>query len=461
MRSRVNAVHSTLFSIAAAMSACTGADAPSATSVDVTNPPVAATKISTQAAVVGNNISFDATLAGAAFSGQSLTYSITFPSGANGLSASNGRITGTPATPAVVPVQITATNARGETASQQFSVVAFAPGLTSPNLPAASFKYSDASSPLVPWYNGVSDNTPVTNQTTDAGATLGRVLFYDTRLSANDGTSCASCHIQKFGFADTTRLSTGFNGGHTDRHAMALGNARFYQRGRFFWDERAATLEDQVLQPIQNAVEMGMTLTNLTTKLNATPYYGPLFTAAFGTSEITSDRISRALAQFVRSLVTSGSRFDASFATAPPNFSNLTAQEQLGFQLFTGVAGCAACHGTPANISDDIHNNGLDATVTDVGAGQGRFKAPSLRNVAVRSPYMHDGRFRTLPEVVAFYNTGVQDNPNLDRRLRGPNGGVKRLNLTLAESNALVAYLGTLTDSSFLTAAKFSDPYPH
>lgn len=337
-----------------------------------------------------------------------------------------------------------------------------------PNLPATYFAYSDATSPLVPWYtNGPganvigADNSPASNPITDAGATLGRVLFYDTRLSFNQRISCSSCQIQKFGFADTARVSRGFNGGLTDRHAMALGNARFYQRGRFFWDERAATLEDQVVQPIQNAVEMGMTLPDVVTRLKATTFYPDLFSAAFGSSEINSERIARALAQFVRALVTSGSRYDAGFMQPqqPPTFANLTQQERDGLALFNGPAGCAACHGTAANISDDIHNNGLEAVTVDEGAGGGRFKAPSLRNVAVRTPYMHDGRFRTLEDVVQFYDNGVQNNPNLDRRLRGANGAPRRLGLSAADRAALVAFLGTLTDQTFLTAPKFSDPF--
>ena len=300
---------------------------------------------------------------------------------------------------------------------------------------------------------------PTTNTTTDAGATLGRVLFYDVRLSINNTVACGSCHLQRFGFADTAQASRGFNGGVTARHAMALGNARFYRRARFFWDERAATLEDQVLQPIQNSIEMGMTLPALTTKLSATSFYAPLFTAAFGSSEVTSDRIARALAQFVRSLVTANSRFDQSMGGGAP----LTPQEQQGLNLFNGRAGCARCHGTAANVSDDIHNTGLDATITDAGAGGGRFKAPSLRNVGVRGRFMHDGRFTSLEQVIDFYDNGVQNNPQLDGRLQangpGAGGGVQRLGLNAGERAALVAFLNSLTDSAFLTEVKFSNPF--
>lgn len=288
---------------------------------------------------------------------------------------------------------------------------------------------------------------------TDAGATLGRVLFYDRQLSVNNRVACASCHVQQLGFGDTARLSRGFAGGVTKRHSMALANARLYPNGRFFWDERAGTLEAQVLMPVQDPVEMGMTLPVLETKLASVSYYGPLFKAAFGTPEITSDRMSRALAQFVRSLVSSDAPFDRGPAA-------LNAQERDGQRLFNGPAGCARCHVGPALNSDGPHNTGLDAEIVDNGAGRGQFKAPSLRNVAVRAPYMHDGRFTTLMQVVEHYNNGVKNNPALDQRLRGRGGGPARpLELSLAQREAIVAYMCTLTDSTFLVAPQFSNPF--
>ncbi|MBX9929767.1 MAG: cytochrome-c peroxidase [Gemmatimonadaceae bacterium] len=337
-----------------------------------------------------------------------------------------------------------------------------------PTLPTTLLGYSDAASPLPVHFTtggpggppSALDNSTPGNAITDAGATLGRVLFYDKRLSANDQISCGSCHLQQVGFADTARLSRGFKGGLTGRHSMSLGNARFYQNGRFFWDERAVSLEDQVLRPIQDTVEMGMTLPALETKLSATSFYPALFQSAFGTSTITSDRIARALAQFVRSMTTTRSRFDAAFVGAQPNFGVLTAEEQLGQSLFAGVAGCARCHTTVAQIGDRARNTGLDATITDVGAGNGTFKVSSLRNVGVRSRFMHDGRFTTLDAVVEFYATGVQNNPNLDQRLRTPNGQVQRLNLSPTDKSAIVAFLRTLTDSTFLRDVRFSDPFP-
>lgn len=449
--------------------ACSAASTPStAPDLDPAAPRVR-TPNPAQAAEVGTPFSYDATLGGTAFSGASLTYSVSFAPSANGLAAVGGRITGVPAGPAVVTATVTATGPRGERAAQHFPIVAFARGLTAPSLPAVPFAYSDARVPLPPHFTTPGpagrvvalDNTPPTNPTTDAGAALGRVLFHDRRLSANDALSCASCHQQALGFADSARFSRGFAGGLTARHSMGLANARFYRSGRFFWDERAATLEEQVLGPIQNQVEMGMTLENLVIKIRVTRYYPDLFRAAFGTPDVTPERIARALAQYVRSLSSTGSRYDQAFAgTADPRgFVALGEPARQGHQLFVTL-GCAACHTTHAHVGDGAHNIGLDAVDRDAGAGNGRFKAPSLRNAAVRGRYMHDGRFASLGEVIDFYDRGVQPNPGLDSRLRAPDGRPRRLNLTAGQREALIAYLGTLTDSTLLTSPRFSDPFP-
>lgn len=345
---------------------------------------------------------------------------------------------------------------------------------STPTLPATSFdyvKYAVTDVPAqyttAPGNPAAADNTPGDNPITNAGATLGRVLFYDRKLSRNDLTACASCHQQGRGFADPNRLSIGFQGGTTGRHSMGLSNARYYARQRFFWDERAATLEAQTLMPIQDSVEMGMSLNELITKLSATDYYPSLFQAAFGSPEITSDRISKALAQFVRSMVSYQSKYDSAFINGTPNFQAIfTASELRGLQLFgPGNNGpgrtvrCDRCHGTNAQIAPALQNTGLDAVSTDAGAGLGRFKVPSLRNVAVRSRFMHDGRFTSLEEVVQFYNAGVQDNPNLSQLLRNPDGTVTRLNLTAQEAADLVAFLQTLTDNNLLNDPRFSDPF--
>ena len=337
---------------------------------------------------------------------------------------------------------------------------------STPTLPAVPFDYDGIALPrhlTAPPVQAL-DNTPATNPITDAGATLGRVLFYDTRLSRNETVSCASCHQQGRAFSDATALSLGFNGGHTGRNSMGLSFARYYERGRFFWDERAATLEDQVLMPIQDGVEMGMMLPDVVTRLQATSFYGPLFRSAFGTPEITSERVARALAQFVRSMVAPGSRYDQGRAAAPPGppgapLPTLNASENNGLALFFGRALCSRCHAGDLMVLPNPRNNGLDAALTDVGAGGGRFKVGSLRNVALTAPFMHDGRFQTLEQVVDFYDRGVQNSPNLDPALRTPDGRAIRLNLAVQERADLVAFLNALTDTGFLNDVRWSNPF--
>ncbi|HCE02302.1 MAG TPA: methylamine utilization protein [Acidobacteria bacterium] len=358
---------------------------------------------------------------------------------------------------------------------------------SAPVLPETPYRYDDGNLPRHftqpdgPESIASADNTPDDNPTTDAGATLGRVLFYDTRLSANDSVSCGTCHQQAHGFSDPRRYSVGFDGQTTRRHSMSLTNARYYTRGRFFWDERAETLESQVLAPVQDPVEMGMTLDGLGTKLGQVDYYPRLFDQAFGSPAITADRVARALAQFVRALVSYQSPYDRARAAGPPGSAAFTAAlpelPRLGHRLFVGVpgegvraVGCARCHVSDAQISLSPRNIGLARLGPDgdddQGAGDGRFKAPSLRNVAVRTPYMHDGRFNTLREVIEHYNTKVEANPFLDltlmnRRLAVTGGPVRpvRLELTAREINALIAFLESLTDDTFLADPRFSDPF--
>ncbi|WP_428305174.1 cytochrome c peroxidase [Lacipirellula sp.] len=312
------------------------------------------------------------------------------------------------------------------------------------------------------------NNTPVDNQLTNAGATLGRVLFYDERLSHNDGLSCSSCHQQQHDFSDPNQLSTGFQGGHTGRHSMGLSNAAYYAPKKFFWDQRAANLETQVLMPIQDAVEMGTNLTQLTAELSATKFYPSLFQNAFGSPEVTSDKISKALSQFVRSMVSYQSKFDQAVQLGVPGAPNYaaagyTAQEQLGATLFHGDGRCSTCHVSNAQIGDAPRNIGLKAdSSADLGAGNGTFKTPSLRNSEVRDGYMHDGRFTSLEQVVEFYSSGVQDNQFLDLRLRDnflATGQPYRPNFNATQQAALVAFLKTLTDQSFLNNELFSDPF--
>ena len=366
---------------------------------------------------------------------------------------------------------------------------AVADRLDEPRLPSTPYRYAvdlpAHFSAHAPGGVAAADNTPARNPVTDAGAALGRVLFYDTRLSANRRVSCGSCHRQAHGFADPRRLSIGFDGRSTRRHAMSLANARYYARGRFFWDERAEDLEAQVLAPIEDPLEMGASLAAVEARLAATSFYPPLFERAFGSPDVTRDRMARALAQFVRALVSYRAPYDDARAAGPagsPAFlSRLDPAARRGYHLFATEpgparrgAGCARCHAGDAQISLAPRNIGLDELDGNVdrrdrgdpGAGDGRFKAPSLRNVAVRPPYMHDGRFATLREVVEHYDAEVAPHPFLDmnlldRRLVVTGGPVRpiRLGLTDEEIADLIAFLETLTDPAFLADPRFSDPF--
>jgi cytochrome c peroxidase len=338
--------------------------------------------------------------------------------------------------------------------------------LCDPVLPDHPAGYTDNDSPIPRhFFESTSgtvefvDNMPADNRVTNAGALLGRVLFYDVRLSGDRSLSCASCHHQQFGFGDTTHASRGIHGHAGKRRVLALANARFNEKGRFFWDERASSLEHQVLQPVGDSTEMGMPVSDLAARLNATAYYPQLFAAAFGSKEITDERISLALAQFVRSLISARSRFDEMFPEhRPPRPEMLTDLEREGQRLFV-TSRCVNCHRTIAQIADQPSNNGLDLVAADTGAGKGRFKPASLRNVAVRPPYMHDGRFASLHDVVQFYSTGVKNSRDLDNRLRDADGLPRHLDLTSRQIQALVAFLESLTDSAFLEDARFSNPF--
>lgn len=334
------------------------------------------------------------------------------------------------------------------------------------------------------------DNTPDENPITDDGATLGRVLFYDPRLSADGSTSCASCHRQERAFTDPRPKSIGFAGGMVQRNSMSLINVRFYRSGKMFWDERAESLEQQVLQPIEDPVEMGHTLERLLPQLNNDPIYAPLFENAFGDPTVTAERVARALSQFVRSIVSFRSRYDEGLAQTNsvldpfPNFSD---EENYGKQQFFGRGRCADCHlDDPTHAFDRIDDqltkfrskkqpiffqsqqasvNGIDSEDgDDRGKAQytgrandvGKFKVPSLRNVEVTGPYMHDGRFHTLDQVIEHYNWSVRPHPNLDARLEFATAGIA---LPEREKVALTKFLLTLTDHHLLKDERFSDPF--
>ena len=291
------------------------------------------------------------------------------------------------------------------------------------------------------------DTLDAGNRLTNAGATLGRVLFFDSALSKNRLVRCASCHSQRDGFDDPNRFSIGFEGKITPRHSMGLANARFNWNDRYFWDERVATLEKQVLDPIYDPVEMGLNPDLLVERVASKSYYPPLFAAAFGESAITERHIASALAQFVRAMVAIDARFDQAREGAGSMlepFEEFSALENRGKFLFFAPlprgAGCAQCHETALFLMKQPANNGLQGG--DGAAGQ-VFRAASLRNIAIRAPYMHDGRFDTLKQVMDHYGGGIQAARNLDPRLVDANGKGKVLVRSEADKLALIAFLST------------------
>lgn len=302
-------------------------------------------------------------------------------------------------------------------------------------------------------------NLPTDYPLTNERVRLGRELFFETALSKNTATSCASCHPQQNAFVDNTAKSFGFLGEKTKRHSMPLLNLA-WKTTPFFWDGRSPTLRDQILKPIEDPLEMGETLPNVITKLEGISYYPRLFKRAFGDSEITADRLAIAIEQFLLSLTS----FDSKFDRATKGKAELTAQEKKGFELFMtendprlGLRGadCFHCHSGAFFTNHRFHNNGLPPADDDLGrehatgAKTDRFKfsTPSLRNIALTAPYMHDGRFDTLEEVVAFYSQDIHRSPTLDPNIAKHRGN--ELNLNQEEQAALVAFLKTLSDPKF------------
>ncbi len=331
------------------------------------------------------------------------------------------------------------------------------------------------------------DNTvghPVTNR----GATLGRVLFYDVNLSVNNTISCGSCHKQKFAFGDTAAASQGVNGV-TGRHSMRLINSRFSADPKFFWDERALTLESQTTRPIQDHKEMGFSgtggdpaLSDLITKVEAIGYYQELFKFVYGDAEITEQRMQNALSQFVRSIQSFDSKYDAGRARVlndGPPFPNFTAEENQGKQLFlvppqfdaggnriAGGAGCQGCHHAPEfDIEPNSKNNGVVGVIGSAAIDITNTRSPSLRDLmnvdgTLNNQAMHDASKVTLQAVLDHYNAIplVFGNTNLDPKLR-PGGQLQKLQLTVAEKNALTAFIKTLSGTTVYTDVRWSDPF--
>jgi len=297
-------------------------------------------------------------------------------------------------------------------------------------------------------------------------ATLGRVLFYDGNLSKNNVTACASCHKQEKAFSDDVALSLGFGGASTKRNSMALNNV--FTNNNFFWDGRRNELFELVQDPVSDHIEMGLeSFDVLESKLSSVDHYGPLFTAAFGSPEIQSNKIAEALANFVASISSTESLFDREIDNDFANYSEL---EKLGMGLFFSErTQCSTCHSGPNfdaaedpgneySGSNGTANIGLDLQYDDDGRGFGLFKIPSLRNIALTSPYMHDGRFSTIKEVLTHYNEDIKPHFNLDDKLF-ENGGPKRLQLTSLELDAMEAFLRTLTDESMVNNPIYANPF--
>lgn len=304
-------------------------------------------------------------------------------------------------------------------------------------------------------------DSPYDNPLTVEGAALGRMLFHEKALSADGSLSCASCHLQRFAFADSARFSSGMSGQRTARNSMPLMNLAWDHF--FFWDARALSLELQAFEPVTAHREMASRWIEVSHRLAQDKRYPPLFAAAFGDARIDSLRIAFALAQFERTMVSLDSRFDRYFYGKQADALN--AQEKRGKDLFFTRAHCVDCHEPPLFKGHHVLNIGLDSVPTDLGMGArtglpwhaGRFKTPTLRNIAVTAPYMHDGRFATLEQVVDFYADDVfTASPTLDEHMLPWRKGEVRL--SKQDRTDLVAFLRTLTDSAFLVDPRFGPP---
>ncbi len=313
----------------------------------------------------------------------------------------------------------------------------------------------------------IASDNPLTRE----GVKLGRMLFYDKILSRTNTQACASCHMQQFAFNDTAKFSIGVNNLQGKRNAMSVFNMA-WNTNQFFWDGRANLLRHQSLKPIQDNLEMDETLANVVSKLQASSIYPNQFKRAFGTTQIDTILVSKALEQFMNSIVSNQSKYDDYLAGK----TSLTAQEDRGrFLFFTEYnpafpmasgADCQHCHGGANFENDNYMNNGIDdnTSITDMGRekvtnnpnDKAKFKVVSLRNIELTAPYMHDGRFSTLEQVIDHYNL-VKNSTTLDASFQQqlPNG----LQLSTSDKQALVAFLKTLTDQKLLTNPALKSPF--
>ena len=320
-------------------------------------------------------------------------------------------------------------------------------------------------------YGGLPEpELPGDNLLTEQGVKLGRMLFYETRLSGDNSLACASCHKQENAFTDTNRFSTGIDGLEGHRQAMSAVNMLWNTNG-YFWDGRAQKLRDQSIIPIQDDLEMNETMENVVEKLEQDTLYKHQFFRAFGSEDISSHRIGLALEQFMNSIVSYRSKYDL-FLEGEATF---TEKEELGMELFfeeynpyfpeTSGADCGHCHGGKNFSSQEYMNNGLDSIYNDNGrydvtgleSDRGAMKVTTLRNIELTAPYMHDGRFKTLEEVIDHYNEGLRYNASLDPALAMTMGTGLMLNNT--DKDALIAFLRTLTDSILIQDSRYASPF--
>jgi len=342
-----------------------------------------------------------------------------------------------------------------------------------PVLPSEPFAYSDIEFPnhlvsdtIETGYEGEIDSTSFLSITDDK-ATLGRVLFYDERLSALENISCGSCHIQELSFAENKDFSEGISA-LTKRNSMQLNDLGWTNKSSFTWAMNVTDIHEMIKLPLTDENEIGAEMFEVRAKLSDTDYYPGLFEAAFGDQMITEERIVDALVQFISSMVTFESKFDIE---ADNNFENFTELELQGKDLFLGTCGFCHSQGTSSGfftgipeldlltIFPELFNNGLPKDPDDAGAGEwdeslsGLFKKPTLKNIELTAPYMHDGRFSTLDEVIEHYSTGIVEN---DAPTFMPIGGFK---FQPEQKEALKAFMLTLTDKSFVTDEKWSNPF--
>jgi cytochrome c peroxidase len=306
---------------------------------------------------------------------------------------------------------------------------------------------------------------PIDNPQTVEGIALGKKLFFDPILSADNTQACADCHAPENAFTDTDRFSDGIDGLLGNRNSMPLFNLAWNYNEKFFWNGSAFSLEHQAFVPVTDPIEMKSTWAQVEQKLQNHSEYPTLFNLAFGTSTINSTFITKAIAQFERTIISSNSKFDK-YLTGT---GMLTSQELNGFNVFMDETkgDCFHCHGNKNNPlwTDNLfHNNGLDANVSDLGLGEvtgdpsdnGKFKSPSLRNLAFTAPYMHDGRFATLDEVINHYTEGLKDSATIDPLMKKvAQGGVQ---LSVEDKADLKAFLLSLSDYEFINNPDFQAP---